>query len=407
MNISKLKDRSSELISFLENQGYSRDYRKHLKRVLRQILQHGESAKIRSYEELYHHLNDKYYKGKSQYHVRSFRMAFNNIRHFDEYGYYVKPYLVLKYNYEKVLSLPKQYLWVLNNYLTSNANGQKSDVTIKKQLNATEKFFQHLQEQGVPDFEHVKQEHVLSFFFTEEKQIRGLAYKAKLMTVLKSAEPTIGASVRRVISYLPAIRPYSRNYDFMKTDEAVKFRNGLQDENLQISLRDKAIATIVYYTGMRGTDILNLSIDNVNWEKEEFNFVISKTGVPHTIPFNAIVGNVLWEYLVYERPKSSEKRIFINSRKPYMTLSATYESMKNVFKEIGVRIGNGTKGVRLLRHNFATTMLMHDVSAPVISSLLGHVRAESLNTYIDEDVEHLRECGLSIDKYIVAKGVLE
>jgi site-specific recombinase XerD len=290
--------------------------------------------------------------------------------------------------------------------LKSYANGQKSDVTIKKQLNATKKFFQHLQDQEVSDFEHVKQEHVLRFFFTEEKQIRGLAYKAKVMTVLKSAEPTIGTSVQRVISFLPAIRPYSRNYDFMKTDEAVKFRNGLKEENTQISLRDKAIATIAYYTGIRGTDILNLSIDSINWEKEEFNFVISKTRVPHTIPFNAIVGNVLWEYLVYERPKSSEKKIFINSRKPYMTLSTTYESMKNVFKEIGVRI-EGEMGVRLLRHNFATTMLMHDVSAPVISSLLGHVRAESLNSYIDEDVEHLRECGLSIDKYIVAKGVLE
>jgi integrase len=407
MNISNLKKRNLDLISFLENQGYSRDYRKILKRVLRQILRHGESAKINSFEELYHYLERKYYEGKSRYYVRSFKMAFNNIRYFDEYGSYAKPYSILTYSYEKPPSLPKQFLCVLDNYSKTCVNGKKSDTTVKIQLNATKNFFKHLQNQGVSDFALVKQKYVLNFFFDEEKQIRSLAYKAKVLTVLKSAVPIIGESLQCVISCFPAIRPSSRNYDFLKTDEAIKFRNGLDENNVQISLRDKAIATIAYYTGIRGTDILNFTIDNVNWEKEEFNFVVSKTGVPHTVPFNVTVGNALWEYLVYERPESSEKRIFISTRKPYRALNNTYESLKNAFKETGVRVESGAKGIRIFRHNFATTMLMHDVAAPVISSLLGHACTESLNPYIDEDVEHLRECGLSIDKYPIAKGVLE
>jgi integrase len=81
--------------------------------------------------------------------------------------------------------------------------------------------------------------------------------------------------------------------------------------------------------------------------------------------------------------------------------------LKNVYNEAGVRTNGDRTGVRIFRHNLVTTLLGNQVPSPVISSILGHTTPESINPYVDADLENLRECSLSIDDYPVAKEVFE
>jgi integrase len=81
--------------------------------------------------------------------------------------------------------------------------------------------------------------------------------------------------------------------------------------------------------------------------------------------------------------------------------------LKNVFNEAGVRKDGGRTGVRIFRHHLATALLGNRVPSPVISSILGHKSPESINPYVDADLEHLRECSLGIEDYPVAKEVFE
>ena len=74
-----------------------------------------------------------------------------------------------------------------------------------------------------------------------------------------------------------------------------------------------------------------------------------------------------------------------------------------VFNEADVRREGGRTGVRIFRHHLATSLLANDTEAPVISSILGHRDPNSLNPYLDADIEHLRECALSIEQYPVAE----
>jgi len=61
----------------------------------------------------------------------------------------------------------------------------------------------------------------------------------------------------------------------------------------------------------------------------------------------------------------------------------------------------------LFRRYLASKILENGVQPKVISDILGHLSPESLNPYIDTDIKHLRECGLSIEKYPVGKEVFE
>ena len=55
----------------------------------------------------------------------------------------------------------------------------------------------------------------------------------------------------------------------------------------------------------------------------------------------------------------------------------------------------------------ATSLLANEVAIPVISSILGHTSPESVNPYVDADIEHLRECALDISGYPIAEEVFE
>lgn len=64
-----------------------------------------------------------------------------------------------------------------------------------------------------------------------------------------------------------------------------------------------------------------------------------------------------------------------------------------------------TKGFHLFRHHVATSLLGSEVETAVISRTLGHSSPESLDTYLDADFIHLKECALSIRCFPVKKEV--
>ena len=85
----------------------------------------------------------------------------------------------------------------------------------------------------------------------------------------------------------------------------------LHNENASSNLLDKAIVTIAYYTGMRGTDITSLTIDSIDWDKEVITFTQSKTGVELTLPLTATVGNAIWRYITSQRPKGKGRESYM------------------------------------------------------------------------------------------------
>jgi integrase len=300
-----------------------------------------------------------------------------------------------------------EYKLIVDNFVNTSMSGDKTNHTIYTERQAGILFLLHLQNAGAQSIIAVTERQVYDFFFDGEKIIRGKAYKDKITPMLKSAIALYGEPARKVLSLLPAIPKCYPNYPYLTRSESEKFRIWLEEENSQLTLLDKAIATIAYYTGLRGTDILSLTPENIDWDKDTIHIVQSKTGVCLTLPMNAIVGNAIWEYLLYERPQSAESVIFVNGFRPYIKISSIWRHMNNVFDEADVRKNGNRTGVRIFRHHLATTLLGNQVPSPVISSILGHTSPESINPYVDADLEHLRECSLSIEDYPVIKEVFE
>lgn len=73
----------------------------------------------------------------------------------------------------------------------------------------------------------------------------------------------------------------------------------------------------------------------------------------------------------------------------------------------GVRVNGERKGLHLLRHHLASSLLEKGVEIPVISAALGHTAIESTNIYLSTDMKHLKLCALSIMQYPIGKEVFE
>ena len=404
MDVSNLRSNYPKLLAYLADNGYGKAHKQWIKRCINLVLTDGASCEIESYEQLYWFEVEKcgYVRECTR---KTFKSVLGTVWQFDMTGKYPKwsePHGFMQPPKDEDM-LSEQFKFIIANFRQVAAAGGKRNYTIVVESRAGIRFLTHLQSRGKYRLEDVVEKDVISFFFDGEKSIRGHAYVDKVIPVLKTAIKSIGGSVSDVISLMPRIPKSRRNYQFLRKDEALKVKEVIHNEASVSNLLDKAIVAIAYYTGMRGTDIRALTLDDIDWDNDCIHILQSKTGEYLNIPLTTSVGNALWDYITQQRPKSRAGEVLVSTRRPFAQLPALWHHIKHVFNEAGVRTDGGRTGVRIFRHHLATTLLANEAEAPVISSILGHSDPNSLNPYLDADIEHLRECALSIEPYPVAE----
>ena len=72
--------------------------------------------------------------------------------------------------------------------------------------------------------------------------------------------------------------------------------------------------------GLRGSDIVNLNLNNLDWENNVIRLTQQKTGQEVILPLLTEVGNALAEYLRYVRPQSNIKTVFLSLSPPIRPL---------------------------------------------------------------------------------------
>lgn len=409
MDVSNLSQNYHKLLDYMTEKGYGRAHTGWIKKCIRAVLSDGAKSEIKSYDQLYWYEVAKWEWKEDAPCRKTFKSTLRCVKLFDLEGKYPnwKHQSSLDDQPEKYDLLSLTFRNAIDDYVTWALTTPKREHTIHVEKRAAICFFTHLQSRGCLSFSDVRRFDVLSFFYDGEKPLRGSAYISKIMPILKYAAGNRDAEVISVIDYLPRIPRAYPNYQFLKKEEAAKIREVLHNEDSSSNLLDKAIVTIAYYTGMRGSDIASLTIDSIDWDKETITLIQSKTGVELTLPLTAIVGNAIWKYITSQRPKGKGKEILISNRRPFEKLSYLWGHIKNIFNEADVRTDGARTGVRIFRHHLATALLANEVASPVISSILGHTSPESVNPYIDADIEHLRECALSVSDYPITEEVFE
>ena len=171
------------------------------------------------------------------------------------------------------------------------------------------------------------------------------------------------------------------------------------DKFLQISrvdkfaLRDKALLEILYATGARVSEIVNLKIDDLS-DTENYTAVklTGKGGKQRVVPIGKFGKEAIAKYLDGSRPNllkvKSNKYLFLNGRGGGLTRQSAWNIVVAQAKAAGI-VEDLTP--HSLRHSFATHLLDGGADIRVVQELLGHSSVRTTQIYTLVTIDKLRE----------------
>jgi len=407
MNVQNLRDNYPKLISYMETNGYSKTYVDRFKWEIKKILVAVDSNKWSCYRDVYLGYTKIPY---SPDYLRNKRTIIGAIEQFDIHGRYPdgrRRHKLFKRGAYPLLS--PEFRSIIDHYCVVEKKRGKKVTTIYTESHSASTFFLSLQQKGMDSLDKITEEAVLLVFMPQDETLlRSCSYKKNIAAVLKSCIPYHRQTCLKVLAFLPALRETRKNIQYLTPEEIQKVKGTLAGDENPLTLRDKAIGMLALYTGLRGCDILGLTLDSIDWDRDLIHIRQQKTEFPLELPLTAVVGNAIYDYLTSERPCAENRYIFVSQNKPYDRLKN--RSIGNVavriMKAAGIRQLKGDrKGFHIFRHHLATALLGNGVSQTVISRTLGHTSPDSLEPYLRADFPHLEECSINIERFPVPEEV--
>lgn len=157
--------------------------------------------------------------------------------------------------------------------------------------------------------------------------------------------------------------------------------------------RDKTMLELLYATGMRVSELVNVPVKNVDM-KMQYVIVMGKGSKERMLPLGRTALHHLEHYLSVVRPQllhgkpDAAAELFVTGWGGPMTRERFYEIIVAYGKSAGI-----SKRVtpHMLRHSFATHLLNNGTDLRIVQELLGHADISTTQIYTHLDVERLRE----------------
>tara|TARA_Y200000002_G_scaffold215364_1_gene177721 strand:- start:3362 stop:4243 length:882 start_codon:yes stop_codon:yes gene_type:complete len=185
---------------------------------------------------------------------------------------------------------------------------------------------------------------------------------------------------KKVISSSPLseiITPKKEQYlpSSMSEDEVERL---LQSPNIELDIetRDKAMIEMLYATGMRISELINLKITDIDIERSVLK-VLGKGSKERLIPFGEKASDSL-SYYLKKRKKSLAKEVFISNRGKKMTRTGFWQRIKIYLSREGLQ---DSISPHTLRHAFATHLLNRGADLRSVQLLLGHSDLSTTQIY--------------------------
>ncbi|MBQ9318909.1 MAG: site-specific tyrosine recombinase XerD [Bacilli bacterium] len=157
------------------------------------------------------------------------------------------------------------------------------------------------------------------------------------------------------------------------------------------SFRNKAMLELMYATGLRVSELVNLKVYDVNLE-EALVKTMGKGSKERIIPIGDYALNALKIYINDYRSTLFKREVndylFLNNHGKPMTRQGFFKIIKKLALEQGIKKDFSP---HTLRHSFATHLLSHGADLRIIQELLGHSDVSTTQIYTHMSNEQLEE----------------
>ena len=166
------------------------------------------------------------------------------------------------------------------------------------------------------------------------------------------------------------------------------------DTGDDIGYRDRAMLELLYATGLRVSELVNLQLSQVSIEPGVLR-IMGKGNKERLVPVGEVALDWLAAYMRHVRPSllqnksSATNAVFVTQRGKAMTRQAFWYMIKRQAVHAGidpVKLSPHT-----LRHAFATHLLNHGADLRVVQMLLGHSDISTTQIYTHVADQRLRD----------------
>ncbi|CAB4780893.1 unannotated protein [freshwater metagenome] len=172
-----------------------------------------------------------------------------------------------------------------------------------------------------------------------------------------------------------------------------------QSDSDVLALRHRALIELLYGTGARVSELVNLDVSDVS----QFNAdgvtvetvkLIGKGSKERYVPLGSFASKALSDYLLRLRPalsahsKKSTTALFLNQRGTRLSRQSAWQFIADIAESIGL-----AKEVspHVFRHSYATHLLDGGADIRVVQELLGHASVTTTQIYTLVTIDKIRE----------------
>ena len=188
------------------------------------------------------------------------------------------------------------------------------------------------------------------------------------------------------LAHFPTMKGVPRKLPVvLSPEEVVKLLDAPRKDTI-LGLRDRALLTLIYGTGIRASECASVREQDVDLSEKTIH-VIGKGGHHRVIPLNDQVVQVLATYRSARGSVPLAGPFFRSRNKKPLSRGAVFERVRKYagLARISKRVSPHT-----LRHTFATHLVRADVNLVVIRDLLGHRQLSSTQLYLHLTAHDLR-----------------
>lgn len=241
----------------------------------------------------------------------------------------------------------------------------------------------YLRKQGITAIEESTRTQIIGYLMTLQEKGRATATLSRNMASIRAfyqflirdkyldKDPSIHLETPKIEKRLPKV---------MSIDEVECL---LDSPNIHhpAGIRDKAMLELLYATGIRVSELVNLAIGDVNLEMG-FVKCMGKGSKERIIPLGSVAIQIVRQYIATGRPhllkEGSETALFLNHHGKQITRQGFWKIMKRCAQQANIR---NEITPHTLRHSFATHLLENGADLRSVQEMLGHADISTTQIY--------------------------
>jgi integrase/recombinase XerD len=269
---------------------------------------------------------------------------------------------------------------------------QNSIVSYERDLKSYSKYLINVEK--VVTYSNVERIHIIHFLGYLKEQGKSARTIARHIASLRAFHQFLLR--KKVMEHDPSVHietpQLERSLPIVLSMKEVEVLLDYPDQGNHYGLRDKAMLELLYATGIRVSELINLKSTDVHLTMG-FIRCIGKGNKERIIPIGKTATLAIEQYINIGRSKfvskkHSEDALFLNHHGKQLTRQGFWKILKKLAGDAGIK---KELTPHTLRHSFATHLLENGADLRAVQELLGHVDISTTQIYMQVTKTRLKD----------------